>query len=77
MATVVRFRLGDRSNDLVAMTKPAMRWVARRHLLLSEEIAALDEQLDRVVVGPAPALVALRGVSTAMAASSLIVVRDG
>lgn len=53
-----------------------MRCVARRHLRLSEEIAALDEQLDRLVAEAAPALVALRGVGTDTAASLLIAAGD-
>ena len=76
VATAARLRPGDRPNDLVAASKLAMRCVARRHLRLSEEIAALDEQLDRLVAEVAPALVALRGVGTDTAASLLIAAGD-
>jgi transposase len=76
VATAARLRPGDRPNDLVAASKLAMRCVARRHLRLSEEIAALDEQLDRLVAEAAPALVALRGVGTDTAASLLIAAGD-
>jgi transposase len=76
VTTAARFRPGDRPNDLGAATKLAMRCVARRHLRLSEEIAALDEQLDRLVAEAAPALVALRGVGTDTAASLLIAAGD-
>ena len=77
VATVAHLRPGDRPNDLVAASKLAMRCVARRHhLRLSEEIAALDEQLDRLVAEAAPALVALRGVGTDTAASLLIAAGD-
>jgi transposase len=38
-------------------TKFALRSVARRHRQLSEEIAQLDEQLDRLVAEAAPDLI--------------------
>jgi len=38
--------------------------VARRYQQLSEEIAELDEQLDRLVADAAPELTALPGIGT-------------
>jgi hypothetical protein len=47
--------------------------VARRYQLLSEEIAELDEQLDRLVADAAPKLTALPGIGTDHAATLLTV----
>src|SRR5829696_5933133 len=75
VATAARFRPGD-PKDLRAMTKLAMRSVARRHRRLSEEILELDEQIARLVSEAVPALAALRGVGTDTAASLLVAVGD-
>jgi hypothetical protein len=45
-------------------TKFALRSVARRYQQLSEEIAELGEQLDRLVADAAPELTALPGIGT-------------
>ncbi len=76
VATAARFRLGAHSEDLRAATKLAMRSVARRHLRLSEEIAQLEEQIERLVAKAVPALASLRGVGTDTAASLLVAVGD-
>jgi transposase len=77
VATAARFRPGD-PKDLRAMTKLAMRSVARRHQRLSEEIVELDEQITRLVCVrlylPSPR--SLRGVGTDTAASLLVAVGD-
>ena len=57
-------------------TKLAMRSVARRHQRLSEEIAELEEQIERLVAEYVPALASLRGVGTDTAASLLVAVGD-
>src|SRR5215213_7420281 len=57
-------------------TKVAMRSVARRHQHLSEEIAELEEQIERLVVEAVPALASLRGVGTDTAASLLVAAGD-
>jgi transposase len=59
VATAARFRPGD-PKDLRAMTKLAMRSVARRHRRLSEEILELDEQIARLVSEAVPTLTSLR-----------------
>jgi transposase len=75
VATAARFRPGD-PKDLRAMTKLAMRSVARRHRRLSEEILELEGQIARLVAEAVPALAALRGVGTDTAASLLVAVGD-
>jgi transposase len=75
VATAARFRPGD-PKDLRAMTKLAMRSVARRHQRLSEEIVELDEQITRLVCETVPTLTSLRGVGTDTAASLLVAIGD-
>ena len=76
VSVAARFRPGTRPRSLVTATKLAMRSVARRHLLLSEEISDLDERLERLAAEAAPALVALKGVGTDTAVSLLIAAGD-
>jgi transposase len=68
----VRFRPGERLDDVEAATKFALRSIARRYLELSKEIAELDEQLERLVTETAPALVAVSGVGIDTAATLLV-----
>src|SRR3712207_3419748 len=58
--TCARFRPGAGLNDVQTATKFALRSVARRYQQLSEEIAELDEQLDRLVADAAPELTPFR-----------------
>src|SRR3712207_1579107 len=53
-----------------------MRSVARRHRVLSEEIAELDARIERIVEEAAPQLVALDGVGPDTAAALLIAAGD-
>ena len=76
VAVAARFRLGDDPHDVAAATKFALRSVARRYKALSEEIAELDAQLDRMVRQAAPELVSLAGIGTDHAAALLIVAAD-
>ncbi|MDP9457300.1 MAG: transposase [Actinomycetota bacterium] len=76
VSAAARLRPGRRPADPTAATKMAMRSIARRHRWLSDEIAELDEQLERLVAEAAPALVALRGVGTETAASLLVAAGD-
>jgi transposase len=76
VATACRLRPGDRPETPQAATKLALRSVARRHVVLSEEIAELDAQLDRLVAQAAPELLALPAVGTDHAATLLIVAGD-
>jgi transposase len=76
VGVAARFRLGDDPNDVPAATKFALRSVARRYEVLSEEIVQLDVQLDRLVLETAPELVSLLGIGTDHAATLLTVVGD-
>ena len=76
VSVAARFRLGDDPRDVPSATKFALRSVARRYEALSEEIAELDLQLDRLVVQAAPELVSLAGIGTDHAATLLIVAGD-
>jgi transposase len=57
-------------------TKFALRSMAQRYQRLSEEIAELDEHLDRLVADTAPELTALPGIGTDHAATLLGVAGD-
>jgi transposase len=76
VAVVARFRLKDAPNNVWEATRFALRSVARRYEVLSEEIAQLDVHLDRLVLGTAPELVSLPGIGTDHAATLLIVAGD-
>lgn len=76
VAVAIRFRLGSDPEDVEAATRFAMRSVARRYRNLSEEIAGLDAQLERLVAEVAPGLLALLGVSTDHAATLLVTAGD-
>jgi transposase len=76
VSVAARFRLGDDLRDVPSATKFALRSVARRYEALSEEIAELDVQLDRLVAQAAPELVSLAGIGTDNAATLLIVAGD-
>jgi transposase len=76
VAVAARFRLGDDPRDVPAATKFALRSVARRYEVLSEEVAELDAHLDRLVAQVAPELVSLPGIGTDHAATLLIVAGD-
>src|SRR5215218_2318275 len=74
--TCGRFRPGSEPDEMHTATKFSLRSVARRYQLLSEEIAELDEQLDRLVAKAAPQLTALPGIGTDHAATLLSVAGD-
>ncbi|MFL5513662.1 MAG: IS110 family transposase [Gemmatimonadales bacterium] len=74
--TCARFRPGSEPDEVHTVTKFSLRSVARRYQLLSEEIAELDEQLDRLVAKAAPELTALPGIGTDHAATLLSVAGD-
>jgi transposase len=76
VAVAARFRLGREPEDVEAATRFALRSVARRHQALSEEIAELDAQLERLVKEAAPKLVRLPGVGTNHAATLLVLAGD-
>jgi transposase len=75
VAAAVRLRPGN-DPDVETATKFALRSVARRHGALSEEIAELDAQLDRLVAEVAPGLISLPAIGTHHAATVLVVAGD-
>ena len=76
VCVAARFRPGNDPEDVEAATRFALRSVARRYEVLSEEIAELDAHLDRLVAQAAPELVSLPGIGTDSAATLLIVAGD-
>ncbi len=76
VAVAGRFRPGKDPDDVEAATRFALRSVARRYEALSEEIAELDAQLDRLVAKAAPGLVSLPAIGTNHAATLLVVAGD-
>ena len=73
VCVAARFRLGNGPSDVQAATRFALRSVARRHEVLSAEIAQLEAHFDRLVAQAAPELVSLAGIGTENAATLLIV----
>lgn len=71
-----RFRCGSGPVGPTAATKLAMRSVARRYRMLSEEISELDDRIERLVGEAAPELVALDGVGPDTAATLLVAAGD-
>jgi transposase len=76
VAVAARFRLKDDPGDVLEATRFALRSVARRYEVLSEEIAQLEVQLDRLVAETAPKLVSLPGIGTDHAATLLTIGGD-
>jgi transposase len=76
VAVAARFRLGSDPADVQTATRFALRSVACRHQQLSEEIAELDEQLDRLVAEAPPGLLSLPAIGASHAATLLIVAGD-
>jgi transposase len=75
LATCSAFRSSDR-DDLVSVTKLALRGLARRVLALDEEIALLDVRRRRITTAVAPALVAAFGVGPDTATGLLLAAGD-
>ncbi len=71
-----RFRRGAEPTDPTAATRFALRSVARRYGVLSEEIAELDAHIERLAREAAPGLVALDGVGPDTAATLLVAAGD-
>jgi transposase len=76
VAVAARFRPGGNPTDVEEATKFALRSVARRYQALSEEIAQLNAQLDRLVAETAPELTSLPAIGTDHAATLLMVAGD-
>ncbi len=71
-----RLRLGSDPDDVHTATRFALRSLARRHETLSEEIAELDAQLDRLVAEVAPGLISRPAIGTHHAATLLVLAGD-
>jgi transposase len=76
VGVAARFRPGCDPIDVEAATKLALRSLARRYEALSEEIAGLDVQLQRLVGEVAPELISLSAIGTDHAATLLLVAGD-
>ena len=76
VAAAGRLRPARDPEEVEAATRFALRSIARRHQTLSEEIAELDAQLERLVAQAAPELVRLLGVGTNHAATLLVLAGD-
>jgi transposase len=76
VTTATRLRTATKPATPTDAAKLALRSIARRWLQLTQEITALDTQLDRLVAMAAPALVAVKGVGTETAAALLVAAGD-
>jgi transposase len=76
VARAAAFRPGPVLTTTMAAMKLALKSIALRYQQLDAEIGALDQQLDQLVAAAAPALVAIKGVGTDIAATLLTVARD-
>jgi transposase len=72
VTTAARLRPAATPTTPTDGAKLALRSVAGRWRQLTEEITALDVQLDRLVAAAAPALLAVKGVGTETAAALLV-----
>ena len=73
---IAAFRPGEILNTL-ASAKVAMRALARRWLVLHEEILCHDKDMERLVTKRAPDLMKSHGIATLTVAEMLILVSDG
>ena len=74
--TASKFRPGADPADPDAATRFTLRSLTRRYRDLTDELKALDGQLDRLVKQAAPELVARHGIGTQSAAQLLITAGD-
>jgi transposase len=76
VATAAKFQCDDKLDTVIEATRYALRELAWRYQQLTEQIARLDAQLDRLVTATAPDLVAKLGVGTHTAAALLVTAGD-
>jgi transposase len=76
VGTAAAFRPSPELTTPTAATKLALKSIAVHYQQLSAEIEALDKHLDQLVARAAPALVAIKGVGTDIAATLLTVAGD-
>lgn len=72
---IAAFRPGEITST-TASVKAALRALARRWLVLHEEIQAHDKELEHLVAARAPSLIASHGIATMTVAEMLILVGD-
>jgi transposase len=75
LAVCAAFRPGDR-DDLLAITKLALRTLARRVTELDEEMTQLNTRRRRITTAVAPALVAAHGIGPDTATALLLAAGD-
>ena len=76
---LIRYIAALRPGEITSTTasaKAAMRALARRWLMLHEEIQAHDKELERLVAAKAPDLLASHGIATMTVAEMLILIGD-
>ena len=76
LATCARFRLGGDPENVRTATRFALRSFAAVIETLSEEIAELDAQMDRLVAEVAPGLISRPAIGTHHAATLLVLAGD-
>ena len=76
VTVAAKFRTGETPDSVLQATRYGLRELARRHERLSEQIARLDAQLDRLVADTAPDLLARPGVGIHTAAALLVTAGD-
>jgi transposase len=73
---LARLRPGATVSDILTATKTTLRYLARRHQALDQEIDELEAQIAPLVAKTAPELLALFGVGTHTAAQLLVTAGD-
>jgi transposase len=74
--TAAAFRPGTQPTTLRGVTKLALKSLAVRYQQLTQEIAALDEAVTRLVTAAAPALMAVKGIGADTAGALLVAAGD-
>ena len=74
--TATAFRISDPSESLDSTVRYVMRGLARRWILLTEEVDRLDKLLAKMVGAVAPQLTAKVGIGTEVASALLVAVGD-
>jgi transposase len=76
LATCAAFRISADDDSLAAVTRFALRELARRVLLLTEQLEQVKLRLQRITERVAPALTALKGVGPDVASTLLLTAGD-
>ncbi len=76
LATCAAFRVAADDDSLAAITRLSMRQLARRVLLLDDELKTIRTRLQRITATTAPDLIALHGAGLDTASTLLITAGD-